>query len=87
MIEAMTLEKPLVISRMGGIPEFVEDGVSGWLADPRDPRDFAEKIVRVLRNGHGMNQLGKRAREAIFEKCDDETVWRKTRAMYDGLLE
>lgn len=84
MIEAMALEKPIVISRTGGIPEFVEHGVSGWLADPQDPKDFADKILRVLRNGDATREMGKSARRAVLEICDDDRIWEKTRGLYES---
>jgi len=84
MIEAMTMAKPVVISRAGGIPEFVEDGVTGWLADPLDPKDFADKIVKVFRDPEAATVVGQKARDRILSKCDDETIWTKTRKMYDS---
>ena len=50
MIESMFLARPVVISRVGGVPEFIEDGVTGWLADPHDPADFAKKIISVVKD-------------------------------------
>jgi len=86
MIEAMSMAKPVVISRSGGIPEFIEDGVSGWLADPLDPRDFAEKILDVLVDPERAKAVGQRAGETILTKCDEERVWTKTRRMYESLM-
>ncbi|MBI3553794.1 MAG: glycosyltransferase family 4 protein [Elusimicrobia bacterium] len=48
LLDAMTLGIPVVATRAGGIPELVEDGVSGLLAPPRDPRALASAIKRVL---------------------------------------
>ena len=84
MIEAMSMAKPVVISQAGGIPEFIEDGVSGWLADPLDARAFAGKIIRVFRDPDHAKVMGENARERILAKCDDEDIWEKTRRMYEG---
>lgn len=84
MIEAMSMAKPVVISRAGGIPEFIENGVSGWLADPLDPEDFADKIIRVFRNLDRAKDMGENARQRILTKCDDESIWDKTRRMYES---
>jgi len=84
MIEAMTMAKPVVISRAGGIPEFIVDGVTGFLADPLNPKDFAEKIVQVFRSPETAKIMGEKAREHILNKCNDETVWTKTKEMYDS---
>jgi glycosyltransferase involved in cell wall biosynthesis len=82
MIEAMALAKPVVISRAGGIPEFIEHGVSGWMADPLDPADFAEMIVTVLDAPELARSVGETARERILKKLDSEVIWQKTLAMY-----
>ncbi|MBN1268128.1 MAG: glycosyltransferase family 4 protein [Kiritimatiellae bacterium] len=82
MIEAMALAKPLVISRAGGIPEYVEDGVSGWLADPRSPAEFAEKIVQVLKNPEQARDMGRRARERVQVLCEHERIVRDSMAAY-----
>lgn len=84
MIEAMSMAKPVVISRAGGIPEFIENGVNGWLADPLDPKDFADRIICVFRDPDGAKAMGERARQRILAKCDDENIWEKTRRMYES---
>ncbi|MEX1024897.1 MAG: glycosyltransferase family 4 protein [Planctomycetota bacterium] len=47
-LEAFRAGVPVVASRIGGIPEIVEDGVSGVLVEPRDAEDLARALVRVL---------------------------------------
>jgi len=85
MIEAMSLAKPVVVSNVGGIPEFIEHSVNGWLADRLDAADFARWIIRTLKNPHESSELGRRARESILAKCADEKVWEKTLSMYQSL--
>jgi glycosyltransferase involved in cell wall biosynthesis len=85
MIEAMSMAKPLVISRVGGVPEYVEHGVNGWMADPLDPLDFARNIVIVLKDASLAARAGERARATILAKCNDDTIWEKTRLMYESL--
>lgn len=84
MIEAMAMGKPVVISRAGGIPEFVEDGVNGWLADPMEPADFAEKILNVFEDPDRARSMGETARKRILARLDSEIIWGKTLAMYQG---
>jgi len=85
MIEAMSLAKPVVISRVGGVPEFIEHGVSGWMADPPDAVDFAGKILNVLEDPDRAETMGQRARARILAKCDDSVIWEKTKAMYESV--
>jgi glycosyltransferase involved in cell wall biosynthesis len=49
VLEAQASGVPVVAARAGGLPELVEDGVSGFLAEPNDLTGFAERIVRVMR--------------------------------------
>src|SRR5262249_35394810 len=47
--ECLAAGLPMVASRIGGIPELVEEGIAGWTFDPRDSADLAAKCVHVLR--------------------------------------
>jgi L-malate glycosyltransferase len=74
------------VSNLGGIPEFIEHKVNGWMADPLDAEDFARWIVEALKNPQEAEKLGIRAKESINTKCADEKVWNQTCSMYQNLL-
>ena len=48
LLDAMACARPIVASRVGGIPEVVVDGETGLLVPPKDPDSLAEAIVRLL---------------------------------------
>lgn len=56
--EAMAYKKPVVATRVGGIPELVADGQSGFLVDRDNPTDAAEKLLRLLRDSDLRHRMG-----------------------------
>jgi glycosyltransferase involved in cell wall biosynthesis len=61
LADAMSLGRPVVASRIGGIPEMVKDGESGFLAEPKNPKDFAEKIIKILTDSALASRIGQQA--------------------------
>ena len=67
--EAMACGKPVIATRVGGIPEILEDGASGYLVNPRQPAEAADRILRLLENRdlrHKMGACGRLAVETRF---------------------
>jgi len=48
LLEALEFELPVIASRVGGIPDIIEDGTTGWLVPPADARSLARKILAVM---------------------------------------
>jgi trehalose synthase len=64
--EAMWKERPVVASRIGGIQDQIEDGVSGrLLADPTDPEEFGSAISELLGDPDRAKEIGQEARSRI----------------------
>ena len=59
IVEAFLRARPVVASRVGGIPDIVEDGVNGLLVPPGDTRALADAIERLLRERDLAERLGK----------------------------
>jgi phosphatidylinositol alpha-1,6-mannosyltransferase len=67
--EAMAFAKPVVASAVGGIPEVVEDGVTGLLVDPcTDTALLANQILRLLRSSEERHRMGEAGRQAVVRK-------------------
>ncbi|HDH96703.1 MAG TPA: glycosyltransferase family 1 protein, partial [Proteobacteria bacterium] len=62
--ESLVLGKPVVASRIGGVPEQIEDGKTGLLFEPNDAMDLALKLSRLLVDGEFRADLGRRAIES-----------------------
>jgi trehalose synthase len=56
---------PVVGSNIGGIPQQIVDGKSGYLADPHDYQEFADKIVELLKNRKLAQKMGQNAKEFV----------------------
>jgi glycosyltransferase involved in cell wall biosynthesis len=70
--EAMAAGKPVIASRIGGIPEYVSDGVTGLLVPPGDPAALVEAALSLLRDRPRMAALGRRGRERVALLFDEE---------------
>jgi glycosyltransferase involved in cell wall biosynthesis len=69
LAEAMAVGRPVVAARSGGIPEVVEEGVTGFLVEPGDVAGFASAVVRLLEDPALRERLGssgRRRAEARF---------------------
>jgi glycosyltransferase involved in cell wall biosynthesis len=58
LLDAMAAGKPIVATSTGGIPEVVDDGVTGILVPPRDDAALAEGIVRLLKDFELRRRMG-----------------------------
>ncbi|MBN1871845.1 MAG: glycosyltransferase [Candidatus Omnitrophica bacterium] len=66
--EALWKGKPVVGGNVGGIPQQVKDGETGFLVDPHDFRACADRIVELLKNPKMSEEMGKKAKEFVREK-------------------
>jgi trehalose synthase len=66
--EALWKQRPVVASRIGGIPLQIEDGKSGYLVPPYDTEGFAERIIRVLEDPHHAKRLGMEGKKIVKER-------------------
>jgi len=68
VLEALALGKAVVATRVGGIPEVVEDGETGLLVPPRDPRALADAICTLLADRSRAQLLGEKGRRAVWDR-------------------
>ena len=68
--EAMAHGKPVVATRVGGIPELVNDGVSGHLVDRGDTTAMSDRILQLLNNPESRTRMGEAGRETVSRKFD-----------------
>jgi glycosyltransferase involved in cell wall biosynthesis len=85
LLQAAAAGVPLVASRIGGIPEVVEDGVTGLLVPPQDPTALAAAIERVLADPAAAAARARAARKRCEERFSRETSIGRLLALYDEL--
>jgi glycosyltransferase involved in cell wall biosynthesis len=67
-IESMSCGKPVIGSKVGGIPDVIEDGVNGFLVKPKDPEAIAEKIILLAEHRDVARKMGKECRKRAETK-------------------
>ena len=82
-LEAMGAGLPLVGNRVGGIPELIHDGVNGYLCNPADPNDMAERINQLL--GEDFKKYGDNSRKMVEENFDWSRIAQKTFSAYQAV--
>lgn len=82
---AMARGRAVVASRVGGLPEIVEPGRSGWLVEPGSAQELADAIVAAASDCERLAQFGCYARERARQFSNDIMV-AKTEALYQRLL-
>ena len=65
VLGAMARGRPVLGTRVGGVPEMIEDGTSGLLAPPRDPRALANGLEHLVANEELRRSLGRQARRRV----------------------
>jgi glycosyltransferase involved in cell wall biosynthesis len=86
VLEAMAAGKPVVASRVGGLPELVLDTVTGFLAAPQDAASLAGAIARLVENRALARQMGQKGRERLKANFTMEQMASKNEAFYYALL-
>jgi phosphatidylinositol alpha-1,6-mannosyltransferase len=79
-LEAAAAGKPVVATRVGGIPDAVEDGLNGILVEPGDYKNFSQTIVGLLSSGEKAAAMGESGRRRISE----EFTWSKIVTRYEA---
>ena len=77
------MSRAVVATTVGGIPEVVEDGVTGLLVPPRDAAALAEKIMELLENRARREELGRAARLSIEKEHTLDAMGERLLDLYE----
>jgi N-acetyl-alpha-D-glucosaminyl L-malate synthase BshA len=74
LLEGLSCGLPVVATNVGGIPEILQDGVNGFLVEPKHPEDIADKLLCLISDMNLRSRLGIEARKTIEKKYTAEKV-------------
>jgi glycogen(starch) synthase len=85
-LEAMAHSLPVVATGAGGIPDKVQDGVNGYLVEPKDVAGLTEAIARLVADEPGRQAFGVQSRARVEQWFSWDKIARETTALYEDLL-
>lgn len=85
-LEAQACEVPVVATRIGGIPEVVTDGESGFLSEIGNIEKMKEDVLKLLGDKNIRLEFGKRAREAAISRYSTDKIIPQYIAFYEKIL-
>ncbi len=86
LVEAMAGGKPIVATRVGGVPEVVEDGETGFLVPPRDAEALAGAILKLARDENLRREMGEKGWKRAREKFDISLIAQQYERLYEERL-
>lgn len=84
-LEGMAAGLPVVATRVGPLPELIEDGRAGYLVPPRDPESMAATLLKLSRDPHLRSELGRQA-AMLANKYTQDRMVNETAAIYADAL-
>jgi glycosyltransferase involved in cell wall biosynthesis len=84
--EAMACGRAVISTRVGGIPELVNEGESGILVEPKNWQELGEEMARLLSDPHRRFRLGETALDRVKKSFTWEKVARRLRNIYQDVL-
>ncbi|GEM_PF-424110 len=86
VLEYMAAAKPVVATRVGSLPEQIEEGKTGFMVEPGDFEAMAEKIVTLLKDNSLVARMGQAGRERVETHYGIDQMVRQTEDLFERLL-
>jgi glycosyltransferase involved in cell wall biosynthesis len=86
LLEAMACEKPCVATRVGGVPEVIEEGKTGVLVEYGDSKELAGAINNLLADEKKRNEMGDMGRKRVKERFTWPIIVDKLERVYEDVL-
>lgn len=85
-LEAMACEVPVIASRVGGLPEVVDEGLTGYLNDVGDVARMSEDAARLLSDADLRREMGRRARESAVGRYSTDLIIPRYIGFYERVI-
>jgi glycosyltransferase involved in cell wall biosynthesis len=85
-LEAMAMARPLVATRVGGVPEMIEEGENGHVVVIRDPEALAAALLDVVQDRAHAEAMGRRSRQIVEQRFSMDRMVRDTEAYLDSFF-
>jgi glycosyltransferase involved in cell wall biosynthesis len=82
VMEYMEAARPVVATRVGGVPDLIDDGVHGLLVQPQDPAAFAAAVAELLRDPARAAEMGRRGQERRRKEFDISVMVKRLEELY-----
>ncbi len=86
LLEALALSKPVVATAVGGVPEVIRDGETGWLVPPAQPQALARAIIEVLDDRDRAARVAAAGQADVRHRFSVEVMARQTAEVYAQVL-
>ncbi|PWB82114.1 MAG: hypothetical protein C3F08_00455 [Candidatus Methylomirabilota bacterium] len=86
ILEAMSNGLPVIASRIGGLPELVDDGVTGLLFEPGDAEELANKMRALWLDTATCRKMGQAGRGRALKEHSESVFWNRLQAIYDAAI-
>ena len=86
VLEAMEIGKPIVASRMGGIPELIADGENGYLYKADDINELKEKLTLLLNDDEKVNSFAQKSRELYESYYSPDSYYNELIKIYNKVM-
>jgi glycosyltransferase involved in cell wall biosynthesis len=86
LLEAMAMGKPMVATRVGGVPEVIDNGRDGLIVSPADPNSLRVALERILQDSGLAEGFGRSAAAKVRARFGADLLARRTTEVYRGVL-
>jgi len=86
VLEASATEKPVIISRVGGMIEVIDENVTGFVVPPRNAEETAQKLIELIMNEDLRHKMGKAGRKLVVEKFSFDKCLNDMMNIYENIL-